>query len=338
MRKPRCGTVHRGGRDRVRSAHDRRGRCRRVREDELHERGNITIHATDAEAWTAISADAVRRAEAGATVAVAVTSNDTATQINALVQDARARAGHTRTPAVTVSGRDGLNLRVGDRIMTRLNNTKMRVASRDTWTVKRVHRDGSVTVKERGHKVRLPHVEAHTHLAYASTEYGVQGANAAFGHGIVTDSSSAQAVYVSATRGREHNMLHLVAGDTDEARSIFTTAMGRESGDRGVEAARENITRDLDGIVLYAPGVDTKVRAERLEHTNRLYAARLREWEGDVRGWEKRHGISAADPGAGIAARQQEHHEAVETVNRLETAHVESAERTLTSAWTRDYA
>lgn len=73
--------------------------------DQLHERGNITIRATDAEAWTAISTDVVRKAEAGATVAVAVTSNDAATQLNSLDQDARARAGHTRTPAVEVAGR-----------------------------------------------------------------------------------------------------------------------------------------------------------------------------------------------------------------------------------------
>ncbi|WP_270410236.1 AAA family ATPase [Microbacterium maritypicum] len=192
--------------------------------DQLHERGNITIHATDAEAWTAISTDVIRKAEAGATVVV--TSNDAATQLNSLAQDARARAGHTRTPAVEVAGSDGLNIRVGDRIMTRSNDKDLRDANRDTWTVARVHRDGSVSLKDKesGRKARLPaeYVEAHTHLAYASTEYGVQGATVDFGHGIVTDSSSAQAVYVSATRGREHNTLHLVAGDVDEARSIFT--------------------------------------------------------------------------------------------------------------------
>ncbi|WP_157749865.1 AAA family ATPase [Microbacterium sp. Cr-K29] len=125
------------------------------------ERGNITIHATDAEAWAAISTDVVRKAEAGATVVV--TSNDAATQLNSLAQDARARASLTRTPAVEVAGSDGLNIRVGDRIMTRSNDKDLRVVNRDTWTVARVHRDGSVTVKEHGRKACLPaeYVEAH---------------------------------------------------------------------------------------------------------------------------------------------------------------------------------
>ncbi|WP_315069846.1 AAA family ATPase [uncultured Microbacterium sp.] len=305
------------------------------------ERGNITIHATDAEAWTAISTDVVRKAEAGATIAVAVTSNDAATQLNSLAQDARARAGHTRTPAVEVAGSDGLAIRVGDRIMTRSNNKDLRVANRDTWTVTRVHRDGSVTVKEHGRKARLPaeYVEAHTHLAYASTEYGVQGATVDFGHGIVTDSSSAQAVYVSATRGREHNTLHLVAGDVDEARSIFTGALRRESGDRGVEAARENITRDLHGIVLPAPGVDLRVRAERLATSERVYAARVREWELATANWEKRHpGISATDPAAGAAALEREHQVAIADVARLEHDKQAAVVDAHATSWERDYA
>lgn len=307
--------------------------------DQLHERGNITIHATDAEAWTAISTDVVRKAEAGAIVAV--TSNDAAAQLNSLAQDARARADHTRTPAVEVAGNDGLNIRVGDRIMTRSNNKDLLVANRDTWTVTRVHRDGSVTVKERGRKTRLPaeYVEAHTHLAYASTEYGVQGATVDFGHGIITDSSSAQAVYVSATRGREHNTLHLVAGDVDEARSIFTGALRRESGDRGVEAARENITRDLHGIVLPTPGVDLKLRAERLATTERIYTARVREWELATANWEKRHpGISATDPAASVAALEYEHQAAIADAARLEHDNQAAVVEAHATRWQRDYA
>jgi len=67
-------------------------------------------------------------------------------------------------------------------------------------------------------ETRLPreYVEESTHLAYASTEYGVQGATVGYWPGVVTDSSSAQAVSVAATRGREHNALHIVAGDRDE--------------------------------------------------------------------------------------------------------------------------
>lgn len=38
------------------------------------------------------------------------------------------------------------------------------------------------------------------------------------------------------TLGAEYNTMHLVAGDADEARPIFTDGLRRESGNRGVEA------------------------------------------------------------------------------------------------------
>lgn len=93
------------------------------------------------------------------------------------------------------------------------------------------------------------YVKEHTHLAYASTEFGVQGATVQAGHGIVTDASSASAVYVSATRGRQSNTLHLVAETPLQARELFVDAMTREVGDRGVEKKRGAALRDLEGTV-----------------------------------------------------------------------------------------
>lgn len=260
--------------------------------DDLAAGGHIVLHPSDAAAWGTISKDVVAKAEAGATIAVAVPSNDAAAEINALVQGARARAGHTRKPSVDVAGVDGLTLRTGDRLMTRKNDSQFGVANRDTWDVTRVHRDQSVTVTDGARKIRLPldYVEEHTHLAYAATEYGVQGATVDFGHGVVTESSSAQALYVAATRGREHNALHVVAGDMDEARVMFTDAMRRESGDRGVEAARTAIGRDLDGIVLpQQPGYDPDVRAARLAGEQRILDSQLRDWEAVRTAWAGRN-------------------------------------------------
>lgn len=310
--------------------------------DRLLERGNVILHASEAEAWSAISADVIKKAEAGATVAVAVTSNDTAMQLNALVQDARARAGHTRRPGVDVAGVDGLNLRVGDRVMTRRNNKDLGVANRDTWTVKRVHRNGAVDVVDGARTARLSpeYVKEHTHLAYAATEYGVQGATVDFGHGVVTESSSAQAVYVSATRGREHNAVHLVAGDVDEARSMFSDALRRESGDRGIEAAREGIARDLDGIVLppAVRDISPEIRAERMASEERLFAARTREWKAAVDAWQQRHpGVSLDDTAATVRALEGEHAQASTEASRLEQSRASALERARTDRWGSDF-
>lgn len=174
--------------------------------------------------------------------------------MNALIQQARAQAGHTTAAAVEISGSDLLRLRNGDRLMTRRNDRDLGVANRDVWNVQRVHRTGEVTVTDGKRAVKLPasYVKEHTHLAYASTEFGVQGATVQgatvqAGHGIVTGSSSASAVYVSATRGRESNSLHVVAETRLQARDLFVDAMNREAGDRGVEAKRAGANRDLQG-------------------------------------------------------------------------------------------
>ncbi len=217
--------------------------------DELHERGSLVIHETMDDARAVISDDAIARAHAGSSVAIATATNEEAADLNALIQQAHAQAGHTKAPVVEIFGSDLLTIRNGDRLMTRKNDRDLGVANRDLWMVKRVHRSGEVTVTNGKRAVKLPpsYVKAHTHLAYASTEFGVQGATVQAGHGIITDSSSASAVYVSATRGRESNTLHVVAETRLQAREMFVNAMTREAGDRGIEMKRAGAARDLEG-------------------------------------------------------------------------------------------
>lgn len=284
--------------------------------DVLHSRGNIVVHADASALREHLVSDVVAKATAGASVAVAVASNEDAAEVNALVQDAHARAGHTRTATVDVAGSDGLTLRIGDRMMTRKNDGELGVANRDVWTVQRVHRDGSVSVRDGARTARLPrdYVEADTHLAYASTVYGVQGASVDYAHGIVDDSTSAQSLYVAATRGREHNAMHVVAEDVDGAREMFVDAIGRESGDRGTAAAADVARRDLSGLDLAAaPSVDDAVRAERMAAEQRRYEAQAREWRiardrwmqqhpgADPEGWETRLDVAVT---AAVSAEQ----------------------------------
>lgn len=218
--------------------------------DQLYDRGSLVIHETMDDARAVITDDAIARARAGSSVAIATATNEEAAALNALIQQAHAQAGHTTAARVEISGNDLLTIRNGDRLMTRKNDRELGVANRDVWNVQRVHRSGEITVSDGKRTVTLPpsYVKEHTHLAYASTEFGVQGATVQAGHGIVTDSSSASAVYVSATRGRESNTLHVVAETRLQARELFVDAMTRETGDRGVEAKRAGADRDLQGM------------------------------------------------------------------------------------------
>jgi len=333
--------------------------------DKLHARGNITIHASEATLNAHLADDVVKRALAGASVAVAVSSNEAADALNALVQDARARAGHTRTPATSVAGADGRVLRIGDRIMTRRNNTDLEVDNRDTWTVTKVHRDGSVTVVDDAKSRTLPraYVEEHTHLAYAATTYGVQGATVDVGHAVLSDATTAQSLYVAATRGRVDNSIHVTAADVDEARTLFAAALERDSGDRGVENAKRGIYRDVDGIHLSgrtaevaeaeaaavdvadaaevdaAPAVDHQVRAQRLAAQERVYKARVREYELARDNWQKRHPDELVDRYAdALTGAADELATATQVRTEAEAAHVAAVLDRHQHTWSEDYA
>jgi conjugative relaxase-like TrwC/TraI family protein len=309
--------------------------------DDLEARGNLVVHSTAEEAWEAITADVTARAEAGASVAVAVATNEQATKLNALVQAAHAEAGRTRQPVVEVAGADALTLRVGDRLMTRQNDTGLGVANRDTWTVDRVHRDGSMTVSDGAREARLPrkYVEENTHLAYASTEYGVQGATVDYGHGVVTDSSSAQAVYVAATRGREHNALHIVAGDRGEARDVFVSAMTREGGDRGIDAARAAAQRDLEGVVLPTHDHDPQVRAARLAAEERVFQSEMRAWEAARERWQQANlDVPVSDYPAAAAAAEVAAVDATAAREILENTTAAEGVTAGEQQWSTDYA
>lgn len=99
--------------------------------------------------------------------------------------------------------------------------------------------------------MRLPaaYVAEHTHLAYASTAYGVQGITAPESHTILTDAMSGAAVYVGMTRGADENVLHFIAENTAEARAQFIDAIERDRADRGLTAATQQAAEAVWGLV-----------------------------------------------------------------------------------------
>src|SRR5690606_4233021 len=145
----------------------------------------------------------------------------------------------------------------GDVIQTRKNNTSIAVANRQQWIVQRVEQDGALRVREAGNgrkrqrTLRLPaeYVAEHAHLSYAATAYGVQGTTLTTSHTILTDATSAAGVHVGMTRGREQNLLHVVAEKQEQAREQFVAAMERDRADRGLTAATERAAEAVRGLV-----------------------------------------------------------------------------------------
>ena len=142
--------------------------------------------------------------------------------------NARARAHRLdHTPAASeVSLADGNRASVGDVIITRSNDRRLRltatdwVKNGDRWTVTHVSKHGDLTVRHtRSHlTVRLPadYVRESTGLGYATTIHAAQGVSADTMHGLLTGQESRQQLYTMLTRGRVANHLYLqVVGDGD---------------------------------------------------------------------------------------------------------------------------
>jgi conjugative relaxase-like TrwC/TraI family protein len=147
-----------------------------------------------------------------------------------LVAQLNARARTHRldhSPAVSeVSLADGNRASVGDVIITRSNDRRLRltatdwVKNGDRWTVTHVGQQGNLTVRHtRSHlTVRLPaaYVCESTGLGYATTIHTAQGVSADTMHGLATGQESRQQLYTMLTRGRAANHLYLqVVGDGD---------------------------------------------------------------------------------------------------------------------------
>ena len=235
--------------------------------DRLQQFGLVRLHA---------STEAMHAALAGITRlgdAVTVATNDQARAVNAAIRQARVDRGEI--PDVTAAvGSDGLPVGPGDLVVTRRNDRALGVANRQTWVVQRADDEGDIWVLPAGAAGRLTsrrlpaaYVAEHVHLAYASTAYGVQGATSEVAHAVVNSSTSetfegvgldAAGIYVGMTRGREANLLHVVAADVEEAREQFTSAMERDRADRGLEHAARTAREAVAGLVA-SPTIDADV-------------------------------------------------------------------------------
>jgi hypothetical protein len=139
---------------------------------------------------------------------------------------ARAHRLDHSPPSREVRLADGNQASVGDVIITRANDRRLRltatdwVKNGDRWTITRISKQGELTVRhKRGHvTVRLPadYVQASTGLGYATTIHSAQGVSADTMHGLVTGQESRQQLYTMLSRGRHANHLYLqVVGDGD---------------------------------------------------------------------------------------------------------------------------
>lgn len=178
------------------------------------------IEASLFDAWRA---DALPTHGAGRrSVLMIVTTNEQAAVLSE-------RARHALLDAGAVSGGPTVRLRdnaasVGDHIVTRRNDRRLRTSSRgwvvngDVWTIIGVHPDGAADARRHsdGSTITLPadYLAEHAHLAYATTAHRAQGMTVDVCHAAITTDTSHEQLYVAATRGRHGNHLWVIV-DSD---------------------------------------------------------------------------------------------------------------------------
>lgn len=129
-------------------------------------------------------------------------------------------------PSRTVALADGSDAAVGDVIITRLNDRRLRtsgtdwVRNGDRWTITGIATNGDLRAIHQTNRqtVILPagYVTESVELGYACTIHGAQGVTADVLHGIATGAETRQQLYTMLTRGRYANHVHLeVVGDGD---------------------------------------------------------------------------------------------------------------------------
>ena len=268
--------------------------------DRLHALGLVVLHPSTEDAHAAVA----RNTREGDAVTVA--TNDDARALNTAIRQGRAQRGYV-DDVRTTRGSDALPIGAGDVIQTRRNSGELGVANRQTWTVQHVTDDGDVWAKEAGasrtnrHSVRLPaeYVAEHTHLAYAATAYGVQGATTPAAHTVLSDALDGSGLYVGMTRGRHRNTLHVVAADLDDAREQFTTALQRDRADRGLTDATRAARQAVSGLV--DDGPVALVNAERARLRERIETAHQ-----EAAHWEHVLGALTRQSAEHSAAREQQ--------------------------------
>jgi conjugative relaxase-like TrwC/TraI family protein len=150
-------------------------------------------------------------------------TRDLVSQLN---QRARTHRLNKTRPGREVQLADGNQASVGDVIITRQNDRRLRISATDwvkngdRWTILHVTQTGALKVRHAssGRIVTLPsrYIAAATQLGYATTVHTAQGVTVDTMHGIATGAESRQLLYTMLSRGRTANHLYLpVVGDGD---------------------------------------------------------------------------------------------------------------------------
>ncbi|MCU1678887.1 MAG: conjugal transfer protein, partial [Frankiales bacterium] len=191
-----------------------------IRHDRIREGSTEAMADTAYEAWR-------RDTRAGIRTVLISDSNEAVASLNTRARTELILEG--RVDALReVALHDGTRAAVGDTIITRRNDRRLRAAKSwvrngDRWTVTGLRRNGSAEVRRHGRRwgsaALLPaeYMNRHVELGYAVTSHRAQGITTDTAHVVVASSTTRENFYVAMTRGREANTAYVAIDQPDAA-------------------------------------------------------------------------------------------------------------------------
>ena len=174
-------------------------------------------------------------------------SNEAARRLNVAIQEMRHDAWQLGSLYLRTS--DGLYFYVGDQVVTRRNDRKLRtdqgvmVRNRAEWTVIAMdQRALTLTIKGADGTVTLPskYIDNHLDLGYAQTVHAAQGRTVDRCILVADDAIDGRGLYVGMTRGRRSNEALVVTDGNRDGLDVLEGALAREWDDKpAIETRRE---------------------------------------------------------------------------------------------------
>jgi len=249
--------------------------------DAYADRDRISSGAAEAmceQAYTAWQADT----EAGIPAILLAADAATVSALNTRAHNDRVTDGLVSASGVTTS--DGTLIGVGDQVMTRANNRRLKVPggyvrNGDLWHVTAIGADGSLTVTgltrtgtHTGHSagdervdVVLPvdYVNAYVDLGYATTTHRAQGITVDHAHVLAAPGMVRENLYVAMTRGRHSNHVYVAVDDTDPTCDYLPDPHGAPGGREVLQTILATTGAERSATQMIA---DRQNQAESLKH------------------------------------------------------------------------
>lgn len=179
-------------------------------------------------------------------------TREAAAALNAKARDRRIAAGLVDTLGPSVTLRSGLDVSVGDHVLTRRNDRRNRlsptdfVKNGDRWTVVDVDRAGALRLQHqrsgRHTWVGAEYVRHHVDHGYAVTVHSAQGTTVDVSHVLLDGSETRQLAYVALSRGRFANHVYLRSSGNGDPHSVIRPEIVRPS--TGAEMLAAVLQRD----------------------------------------------------------------------------------------------